>query len=104
MVALPDNLPGHEAVLSRFNRLFRALLRDEIKQNVFSPWELSFLLDIAACPPKTRSKRALKQYRETVQRQFEEDAPIGGEPMLFSEYLRQREKKKRRCIQAKSAQ
>jgi len=85
-ISLPEKLSGHEAVLPRFNRLFRALLRNEIKQNIFLPWEIALLTDIRSCP-QSRYKKTLEHYRLAVQRQLREE---GGSPILFSEYLRRR--------------
>jgi len=85
-------LPGHEATLPRFNRLFRALLRNEINQNIFLPWEIVLLVDISSCL-QSWNKKTLEQYQLAVQRQLKEE---GGSPMLFSEYLRKELEKKRR--------
>ena len=76
-----------EAILYRFNRLIRDLLRGTLKRNTFQRWEIDILLDIDACQ-FTGSKRRemLRRYQRAVERQLERG---GTRPMKFSDYVAQ---------------
>jgi hypothetical protein len=86
-----DEPPDMELIANRFNRLVKEVLQGEVRRTSFQPWEVHFLLDLAACP-LTRSRRdeALLRYQRAVQKQFNRrEMP----PVRFADFLGQRARK-----------
>ncbi|MBK7925968.1 MAG: hypothetical protein IPJ98_00320 [Bryobacterales bacterium] len=76
------------AMASRFHRLMGSFIRNDLRRNVFQPWEIRLLVDIATCQRDgALPKQMLRKYREVALRQIED---AGGPPMLLSEYLNSR--------------
>ena len=83
-----EDLPDHDLMISRFERLMTELIRGGTNRTVFQPWELEILVDINECRVDRAARIGLlRQYRQAAIRQLE-TAP--GPPMKFSEFLQRR--------------
>ena len=75
----------------KFCQLIDALLQNNLRGRVFTPWEIEVLLDAANCLRDEHvSICTLSQYRLAARSRLEK---FGGSPMLLSEHLASRQRR-----------
>ncbi len=67
--------------LRRLDRLLGQLLRRSLRQNIFEPWELEFLLKVSGVPRV--SNRTLRKYQRTVRRGIQN----GNDNLSLTDFL-----------------
>src|ERR1019366_10159217 len=83
-----DDLVEQELMLNRFNRLIGEITHGAISRNVFQPWEIDLLVDIASCPlDRRRHLEIIRQYQKAVGRQLEAGP---GPPIRLAVFLAMR--------------